>query len=323
MVSLLPPGNIKIRFFVPEAVLPQVALGRGRDRSLRRLRGRPAGAGDLHLAQAGVHAAGDLQPRRALQARVPDRGPPETPGESARRPAGRCALAARGRTPSERRSRRRHRGPRPDQVLRRPGGRARSVHAGQARHDLRLPRPQRLRQDHDDPHAVRPADARRGHRHLSRLRHPHRDREDQAPDRLHDAALQPLPGSLGEGEPGIRGAHLWLDEAGRSGARDDRASRPAPAARTRSRDCCPAAGSSVSRLAPAPCQTRSSCCSTSRPRASIRKPGASSGTRFMRSPRDGLTALVSTHYMDEAERCHEIAYIAYGELLAHGTVDRS
>jgi len=35
---------------------------------------------------------------------------------------------------------------------------------------------------------------------------------------------------------------------------------------------------------------------------------------------EGLTALVSTHYMDEAERCHEIAYIAYGELLAHGTV---
>ena len=31
--------------------------------------------------------------------------------------------------------------------------------------------------------------------------------------------------------------------------------------------------------------------------------------------------LVSTHYMDEAERCHEIAYIAYGVLLAHGTVD--
>jgi ABC-2 type transport system ATP-binding protein len=35
----------------------------------------------------------------------------------------------------------------------------------------------------------------------------------------------------------------------------------------------------------------------------------------------GLTVLVSTHYMDEAERCHEIAYIAYGVLLTHGTVD--
>ena len=37
---------------------------------------------------------------------------------------------------------------------------------------------------------------------------------------------------------------------------------------------------------------------------------------------EGLTVLVSTHYMDEAERCHEIAYIAFGELLAHGTVEK-
>jgi ABC-2 type transport system ATP-binding protein len=33
----------------------------------------------------------------------------------------------------------------------------------------------------------------------------------------------------------------------------------------------------------------------------------------------GLTVLVSTHYMDEAERCHDIAYIAYGRLMARGT----
>ncbi|OYU69236.1 MAG: multidrug ABC transporter ATP-binding protein [Alphaproteobacteria bacterium PA2] len=37
--------------------------------------------------------------------------------------------------------------------------------------------------------------------------------------------------------------------------------------------------------------------------------------------RAGLTVLVSTHYMDEAERCHEIAYISYGQLIARGTAD--
>src|SRR5882757_8960422 len=35
----------------------------------------------------------------------------------------------------------------------------------------------------------------------------------------------------------------------------------------------------------------------------------------------GLTVLITTHYMDEAERCHRLAYIAYGNLLASGTVD--
>jgi len=35
---------------------------------------------------------------------------------------------------------------------------------------------------------------------------------------------------------------------------------------------------------------------------------------------EGITALISTHYMDEAERCHRLAYIAYGHLLARGTV---
>ena len=34
---------------------------------------------------------------------------------------------------------------------------------------------------------------------------------------------------------------------------------------------------------------------------------------------EGITVLVSTHYMDEDERCHELVYIAYGKVLARGT----
>jgi ABC-2 type transport system ATP-binding protein len=35
----------------------------------------------------------------------------------------------------------------------------------------------------------------------------------------------------------------------------------------------------------------------------------------------GISVLVSTHYMDEAVRCHKLAYIAYGKLLAQGSAD--
>lgn len=35
----------------------------------------------------------------------------------------------------------------------------------------------------------------------------------------------------------------------------------------------------------------------------------------------GITTLVSTHYMDEAERCTKLVYIAYGHLLIEGTIN--
>jgi len=35
----------------------------------------------------------------------------------------------------------------------------------------------------------------------------------------------------------------------------------------------------------------------------------------------GISVLVSTHYMDEAERCHRLAYLTYGKLLVTGTPD--
>jgi ABC-2 type transport system ATP-binding protein len=36
---------------------------------------------------------------------------------------------------------------------------------------------------------------------------------------------------------------------------------------------------------------------------------------------EGVTALISTHYMDEAERCHRLAYLAYGDMLVKGTAE--
>ncbi|WP_440617749.1 ABC transporter ATP-binding protein [Cysteiniphilum sp. 6C5] len=40
---------------------------------------------------------------------------------------------------------------------------------------------------------------------------------------------------------------------------------------------------------------------------------------IFRLSQQGITTLVSTHYMDEAERCNKLAYIAYGDLLVSGT----
>ena len=74
VLSILPPGNIKVRFFVGEAVS---AEGRARRHSrghVRRLRQADLCARELHRALGRIHAAGDLQPRRAQQARLHDRG---------------------------------------------------------------------------------------------------------------------------------------------------------------------------------------------------------------------------------------------------------
>ena len=74
IVSLLPPDNTRVRFFVPQATLPKVHIGDPIAVTLRRLRRRPRGARELHLGAGRVHAARHLQPGGALAARVPRRG---------------------------------------------------------------------------------------------------------------------------------------------------------------------------------------------------------------------------------------------------------
>ena len=88
IVSIVPPGNVKVRFFVPQANLPSIHIG---DRVLIHCDGC---RDDLfahvrfHLGPGRVHATCDLQPGGAGAARIPNRGDPRASRRHSHRTAG-------------------------------------------------------------------------------------------------------------------------------------------------------------------------------------------------------------------------------------------
>ena len=323
VVSLLPPGNIKVRFFVPRD-------GAAEDRA-RRCGRRSHCDGCKRRVPAQVsfiaRSAGytppviySLEERNKLVFMIEART--ETPGGLRVGQPVDVAL--------EERSAEAQRMTTPDIAIEvhgltktfdgRDGG-ARPVDAGEARHDLRLPRAERLRQDHHHPHAVRAAHARRRHAALASATTSCTETDKIKLQVGYMTQRFSLYQDLSVRENLEFVARLYgvPDPAG--AARDDgRAARAARAARSSSRARCPAAGSSGSRSAPARCPTRSCCCSTSRPRASIRRRGANSGTRFTRSRPKGspCSSRPTTWTRPSAATRSRISPTAM--LLTHGTV---
>ena len=177
------------------------------------------------------------------------------------------------------RERHRDRRARAHQILRRQKGRRQFHAAGGARSHPGLSRPERQRQDDDDPHALRPADARFGRGRMSWLRHSPAAGRDQALCRLHDAGLFALSRPHHSRKSGVRRARLRSRSAGGRGSERRWSAWGSSRAPTNSPANCPAAGNSDWRLAHASCLARRCSSSTNRPRASIPRRDATSGTR--------------------------------------------
>ena len=156
-----------------------------------------------------------------------------------------------------------------------------------------------------------------------RRRRQPRSRGREAPHRLHVAALLAVRAADRRSEHPLLRRHLRpRRRAARTRAAASSSRWPASrGASARARPISPAAGASGSRSAAPSCTSRRSSFSTSRPAASIRCRAA----QFWRLIDDlsaaGVTVLVTTHYLDEAEHCHRLAIIHAGRLAALGTTD--
>ena len=63
VLSIMPPGNMKLRFFVPEAELPKLAIGDEVRVTCDNCAGRSHREDLFHRDDGRIHPARDLQPR--------------------------------------------------------------------------------------------------------------------------------------------------------------------------------------------------------------------------------------------------------------------
>ena len=288
ILSLLPPGNIKVRFFVPQATLPQASHRRPDRRPLRRLRRRSGGARQLHLRAGRVHAAGHLQPGGAGAAGLSHRGDPGAPERPARRPArrdaprkcGASAMPASRIVTLTRRggARRRHRR---ERLTKSFGGRvvvrnlSMRVRRGQIFGFLGPTAPAR-----PPPSACCAACSRPTAGAAPASASTSAPRASKIKQRVgymtqHFSLYQDL--SILENLEFVARVYGLADPR-QGGARRDRPPGPR-GPREQMAGKLPAAGSSAWRSAPASCPSPNCCCSTSRPPASTPRRGASSGAR--------------------------------------------
>ena len=140
-------------------------------------------------------------------------------------------------------------------------------------------------------------------------------------DRLHDAVGRPLRRPLGPGEHRLLRARLRALARPRRGRGATSSSRCYGSRRRRANRYTNCRGANGSwRTSPARWSiARRCCCSTSRRWGSIRSCVARCGGSSGRSATRGTTVLVTTHVMDEADRCDRIAFVADGRVLDVGT----
>ena len=192
--------------------------------------------------------------------------------------------------------------------------------------DPRLPRPERLGQDHHHPHAVRAADAERGRGARARPRVPReaetlRRRIGYMTQRfsLYDDLSRAREPRVPRGDP----RRCRAPPPARASTRCSREYRLAPRASQRAGTL---SGGQRQRLALAGAILHEPELLVPRradQRGRSRRAGAISGSRSSGSSTRGTTILVSTHYMDEAERCHGLAILDRGRAGRGGRAARA